>query len=368
MTLHAVDDIDEAIDATKSFLFPFELRQWLRMALVVFFIGGGGTGGLQNVGQFSNFGDGGTGGPSAGEFSLTAPLESLPAVPGPGRLFQVGAPVPAEPSSLANEVGAAVLVAAAAGILVLALAFGYLGAVMEFAFAQSLISQEIHVRRYLGRHKGNGLWLFAFRLVLGLLSLAVLLGVVAVVFVVAGGSFQDPSASVLLGSLGLVIVALVGFAVVHGLINGFTNTFVVPMMVQRGDGLVAGWKRLLGSLRAEPKQYLAYVFFSVVLGIGVSIVGSIAGLVAALIVAIPFGIVGLVVGFGLAAVSQTAGIVGGVVVAVLYLLVLLVVANMIKAPLQTFLRYYGMLVLGDIDETLDPIPSVRATLRSDQQA
>ncbi|WP_284006894.1 DUF7544 domain-containing protein [Haloarcula pelagica] len=367
MTLHAVDDIDEAIDATKSFLFPFELRQWLRMALVVFFIGGGtGTGGVQNIGQFSNFGDEGS--PSAGEFSLTAPLESVPAVPGPGRLFQVGGRVPAEPSSLANEVGAAVLIAAVAAVVVLALVFAYLGAVMEFALAQSLIDQEVHVRRYLRRHAGNGLWLFGFRVVLGVASLVVLISGLAALYVVAGGSFQNPSASVLLGSLGLVIVAVVGFAVVYGLINGFTNVFVVPMIVERGDGLVGGWKRLWGSMRREPKQYLVYVFFSVVLAIGVGIVGGIAGFVAALIIAIPFGLVGLLLGFGLATVSQAAGIAGGAVVFVLYLLVLLVVANMIKAPLQTFLRYYAMLVLGDIDEGLDPIPEVRGALRSDEAA
>ncbi|WP_324756084.1 DUF7544 domain-containing protein [Haloarcula sp. GH36] len=365
MTLHAVDDIDEAIDATKSFLFPFELRQWLRMALVVFFIGGGsGTGGVQNIGQLGNIGEDGTGSPSAGEFSLTAPLESLPAVPNPA--FQVGAPVPAEPSSLANEIGAAVLIAAVVGFLVVALLFAYLGAVMEFTFAQSLISQEIHVRRYLGRHKGNGLWLFGFRIVLWLVFLTLVVAALAAVFVVAGGNLQNPSASVLLGSLGIVAVSLIGLVVVYGLINGFTNVFVVPMMIQGGDGLVAGWRQLGGSLRAEPKQYLAYVFFSVVLGIGVSIVGTIAALVAALIVAIPFGIVGLLVGFGLLTVSQTAGFAGGAIVLLLYLLVMLVVANMIKAPLQTFLRYYAMLVLGDIDDALDPIPGVRRELRSEE--
>jgi hypothetical protein len=366
MTLHAVDDIDEAIDATKAFLFPFDLRQWLRMALVVFFIGGGsGTGSVQNVGQFSNAGGDGTGGPSAGEFSLTAPLETVPAVP--GRLFQVGAPVPADPSNLANEIGGAVLVAVVVTLVVVALLFSYLGAVMEFAFAQSLITREIHVRRYLGRYAGSGLRLFGFRIVLGLLMLAVAgIGLAVVYILLLGGSLQDPNATAFAGSLGLLVVGAIGIAVVYGLVNGFTNVFVVPMMVSQERGLVDGWKQLWGSLATEPKQYLAYVFFSVVLAIGVSIIGTIAGVVAALVVAVPFGIVGAIVGFGLFTVSQAAGWIGAGIVFLLYLLVLLVVANLIKAPLQSFLRYYAMLVLGDIDETMDPLPAVRADLRNEE--
>jgi len=43
---------------------------------------------------------------------------------------------------------------------------------------------------------------------------------------------------------------------------------------------------------------------------------------------------------------------------------MLVVANLIKAPLQSFLRYYAMLVLGDVDASLDPVPAVRADIRN----
>ena len=44
MSLHALDDIGDALDATKSLLLPVDPPQWLRLALVVFFIGGGGGG------------------------------------------------------------------------------------------------------------------------------------------------------------------------------------------------------------------------------------------------------------------------------------------------------------------------------------
>ena len=37
MSLYAVDAIDDALSATRSFLWPFDRGRWLRLALVVFF-------------------------------------------------------------------------------------------------------------------------------------------------------------------------------------------------------------------------------------------------------------------------------------------------------------------------------------------
>lgn len=365
MALHAVGNIDDAIDATKSFVLPFELRRWLKLAFVVFFLGGGGgTGGVQNLGSLQNLGNGSSpGGAPVGGVSLTAPLETLPAVP--GTLLQLtppGSGVPSDAAGALAGLGLVAIVLAVVVVLAIGLAFAVVGAVMEFVFAQSLITTEVHVRRSFRENLGNGLRLLVFRLVVGLLSLLVLGGLLLAVFVLAvGGNLADAGPSVVLGSVGLFVAALVTVALVFGTINGFTNVFVVPLMLQGEEGVLAGWGRLWSSITAEPKQYLAYLFLSVVLAIGVSIVGTILGAIAFVVLVIPFGIVGAVVWFGL-----DGGLAAGVVVGLLalgFLFLVLVVANLIKAPLQSFLRYYAMLVLGDIDGDLDPIPEVRASVR-----
>ncbi|MFC7019653.1 MULTISPECIES: DUF7544 domain-containing protein [Haloarcula] len=368
MALHAVGNIDDAIDATKEFLLPFDLRRWLKLAVVVFFIGGGGTGGIQNAGNLQNVGDGGgpggPGGPTGG-FSLTAPLDVVPAPS--AAVGQVAPPGPGVPSDAAQALaglGLVTVVLAVVVLLLVVITFAVVGAVMEFVFAQSLMTTEVHVRRYFGEHLGNGLRLLAFRIVVGLVALLIFGGLLFAVFVLAvGGNLADVGPSAILGSLGLFVVVVVGMALVFGTINGFTNVFVVPLMIQGDDGVLAGWSRLWASLTAEPKQYLVYLFLSVVLAIGVGIVGTLLGLVAFVVLAIPFGIVGAVFWFGLGE-GLAAGVLVGVV-ALLFVLALLVVANLIKAPLQSFLRYYAMLVLGDIDADLDPIPEVRASVRSD---
>lgn len=41
MALHAVENVEEAFDVTREFLTPIEIRRWLKLALVVFFVGSG---------------------------------------------------------------------------------------------------------------------------------------------------------------------------------------------------------------------------------------------------------------------------------------------------------------------------------------
>ena len=41
MALHAVENVEEAFSVTREFLTPVDVRRWLKLALVVFFVGGG---------------------------------------------------------------------------------------------------------------------------------------------------------------------------------------------------------------------------------------------------------------------------------------------------------------------------------------
>ncbi|WP_254279785.1 DUF7544 domain-containing protein [Haloarcula marina] len=373
MTLHAIDDIDDAIDATKAFLFPFDLRTWLRLAFVVFFIGGGGGGlnVLRSANSFSNADGGsvptGPGTGTGGEFALTGPLEHLlGSLPTPLSQVSGGSGGPGLPPGVTEGLlaGAGLaLIAALVVILLLALLFGIVSNFMEFVLVQSLVDREVHVRQYFTDNLGNGLRLLGFRLALSivtaLLGLAAFLGFFVVV---SGGQLANLGPEALIASSGLLIVGALLFALVLGTITGFTTVFVVPLMIQGDHGVLEGWRRLLGSISDQPKQYLAYLFFSVILGIGVGIVGAVLGGVAAVVLLIPFGILAAAVWFGLGQ-SLVAGVLASVFLA-LFALALLVVANLIKVPLLTFLRYYAMLVLGDIDPDMDPIPTVRDDIRT----
>ncbi|PSP94703.1 hypothetical protein BRC91_04855 [Halobacteriales archaeon QS_4_62_28] len=342
MSYAALDNIDDAIDATKRFLLPFDLATWLRLAVVMFFVAGGGGGAAsyaQNAPQFADgFGDSG-GGPGGG----------LDGVSG-------GEIVSGLPDA---SVGVAIVVLLAL-VLLVALALFFLSPIMEFVFVQSLFEEQVHVRRYFSQNVGNGLRLLAFQLVITLVGL-VLFGGLFLLVVLLLGSGTDLGAA----AAGLFVFAIPLFflyAIVAGTIQGFTRVFVVPIMLAEDRGLLSAWGRLWNALTGNIGEFLVYLVVSVVLGIGIGIVGSFASLFALLIIGIPLG----AVAFGVFAIAG-GGVVSIAAIAVLGLLFLalfLLVVNLVQAPLQSFLRYYAMLVLGAIDPDLDPIPEIRASVES----
>lgn len=329
MTLYALEDIGDAIDATRALLWPFEPRRWLKLALVVFFIGGAsGT----NPFQFS----GST--PDTGE---------PPVGPGmPDAIPTIGSPE------------LAVVVAVAAGLLLLGLLFTLIGSIMEFVFVRSLQQETVTIRRYWSKQWRRGLRLFGFRLVFGLLSLLVIGLLVGVVLAPGYLGFGTVS----LGLVLLVIPFGIVLAILGGLITGFTTMFVVPIMMVEDRGLISAWRRFWPTLTDQWKQYLVYAVMSFILQIAGGLLASIATVIAAIVVAIPFGILGLL-GAGLLLVSQIAGWAVLAVVGALFVFALLVLSLLAAVPVQTFLRYYGLLVLGDTNDAFDLIPDRRRAVR-----
>ena len=331
MTLHALGDIDDAIDATRSFLWPFDLGRWAKLAFVAFFLGGVGG---ANPAQFS--------GSVPSDSTTTPPTESV-------NLSELIASIsPAQWGLLAAVVGV---------VLLIGLVFGFIGAVMEFVFVDSLRRERVAIRNYWRDHWRLGARLFGFRLVVGLLSLAVAVGALWVGF---GPLFTAGSLS--LGAIALSIAALLALAVVTGLLNGFTTQFVVPVMLTERSGVVAGWRRFWPTLTGQWKQYAAYAVLRFVLQIAVGAVVGVAVAVGGLALAIPFLALGLV-GVALFSVSS---IVGGAVVAVvvaLFVLSMIVVGAFAAVPVQTYLRYYALLVLGDTNDAFDLIADRREAIR-----
>jgi hypothetical protein len=331
MTLYALDDIEDAIDATKTFLWPVDRGRWLRLAVVVFFAGG--TGGV-NPFQFS---------------SSTSSVPNTPSTPSTvPELPSVGGP---ELAIIAGIVGLVVFVVL--GLLLV-------GSVMEFVFVQSLRREVVTVRRYWRDHWRQGLRLFGFRLVLGVVTLGLVVGALAAVFapVVLGAGVAS------LGLLVLAVPFLVLVSLVSGVLNGFTTMFVVPVMLLEERSLLASWRRFWPTLRTAWKQYLAYLFMSVVLALAGGLLATVVILVGALAVAIPLAIVGLIGGALLTVASPVGWVVIGIAVA-LFVVALFVLSLLVAVPVQTFLRYYALLVLGDTNDAFDAIPERRRALRDE---
>lgn len=332
MALHALEVLDDALDATRRLLTPVDRTLWVKLAVVAFFVGG--TGGSFNPLQFS-FGGSGTDVP----------------------------PMNGSPNGFAGALDPGMWLLVAGVVLVavvLGLAFLLVGSVMEFVFVETLRSEELHVRSYWSRYWRRGLRLFGFRVVLGLLglaSVAVLAAPLVWSLLVPG---IDTGLSVVL--LLFLVPAAVVLAVVLGVVNGFTTVFVVPIMLLEDCGVLAGWRRLWSTITRAWVDYLAYAVVGFVLAIvGGMLVGILTALVAVALL-LPFGVVAAV---GVAAflVFPPLGIAWFALTAVLFVLATIAVAALVQVPVQTYLRYYALLFLGDVEPDFDAIPDQRIAIR-----
>jgi hypothetical protein len=318
---YAFAALSDARDATEDLLRPVDRGRWLRLALIALFVGVGGgapTGGNANVPS----GGGGGGG--------TPPDFPAPSMPDPGSV-------------------AAILLGIVVLVVLLALVWSAVGAVMEFVLIAGLRDRDVSIRAPFREQFWPGMRLFGFRFLVGFGSLLVLgLPLIAVFGL---GISVSPALLVLLVPL-VILFGVV--ALVSSIVLGLTTDFVVPTMLTEERGVLDSWRRLWPTLRAEWKQTALYVVAKFVLGIAVSLAVSLVVLLAALIVAIPFALVGGALFFAASAAGvHTVGwVIVGILVA-LYVLVLIVVGLIVQVPALTFVRYYSLSVLGMLVPELD---------------
>jgi hypothetical protein len=331
MSYYALSCLGDALAATKAFLLPVDRGRWLRLAVVVFFLSGGsGFGSVSTAGSNTS--------PSAA--TGTAEVPTLPAVDLVAILAVVG-------------------VVVALGVL-----YVLVGAVMQFVLVDSLRREQIRVRKTFRRQFRKGLSLFAFQLVVGIVTVAILGG--AAFLLIVPATAGSNGVGLVFGILGFMALFFVVF-LVAALVNVFTVDFVVPTMVQTDRGLIGSWRRFWPVFRQDLEQFAVYVLVRIGVAIAVGLVGGTVVGIAAVIVAVPFFVVGgiavAVTGFSLS--PAVFGLLGGLLVA--YLLVLFAVVALVHVPLKTYVRYFQLLVLGDADPDLDLIPDRRAAVRSPQQ-
>ena len=327
MALHAVQNIEEAFKITREFLLPVDVRRWLKLALVVFFVGGG-----------LSF-------PSV-QFNTSTRSQDLS-----------GSELP---STIPTDIVTVIVALVVVGIVLGAL-FAVISAIMEFVLIESLRTGVVSIRRYWRARWRQGLRLFGFRIAIGLPALAIFVGWLAVL-IIPIGTGRDPTISFTALLVGVPVVFLVG--VLYALVSGFTTVFVVPLMIQADSGVLAAWRQLWASIKAERKQYLAYAVIGFLLTIAVGLVVSIAVGIIALVLLIPLAIVALITHF-VVSVSSTIGIVVLAVLGLLFGVTMLVVWAIAQVPVVTYLRYYGLLVLDDVEESFDLISDWRTSIEDD---
>ena len=333
MSWYAVDSVDEAIDASQSFLSPIELGKWLRLVLIALFVGVGGGG----VSVF---------------FNLASLPGSMPAEP---------TPVPTEPSLETLPVEPIVVAAIVGAIILLNLTLGLLSEILRLVFYDALRTGTVRIRGPARRRVGQALRLFGFKLFVGIvfaLPFVVVIGVgVATSWPaidVGGAALVGVAVLAALGSLLWILTNLVVMRV--------TQEFVTPVMVRTDSGVLAGWRRFWPVLREDLDQFAVYVVVHFLLLLAIALGQSLVGAILFGIIGTVGALVGLLVVVGVfGGLNATlASTVGAVAVGVIVLLTLLVVAIVylpIKVVVLTYVFSYELSVLGAADDELRLLPT-----------
>lgn len=328
MTLYALDDVEDAIQATKDFLLPFDLATWTKLAIVVFFLGSAS---------------------GANPFQFTGSIGSVP-----GSVEET--PSVTVDSLTGTEL--AIVGAIVAAIIVIGILFAIISSIMEFVFFESLRGERVRLRRYWSDRWRQGIRLFGFRLLVGVV-LFVLAGAVVLLalspFLLGGGGFS-------LALLLLALPVLFAIVVIGAVVYSFTTMFVVPVMILEDCGVFPAWRRFWPTMIGQWKQYLVYAVVLLVINLAIGVVMGFVMLAAVIVLAIPLGLVGLA-GFLILSVSTIAGALVIALAVLAFVLGLIGVALYASVPLQSFVRYHALLVLGDTDREFDLIPARRQSIR-----
>lgn len=310
MSWYAIDAVEDALTATRRFLLPFEWGTWLRLAVVAFFLGGVGT--PPNTFNYTV---------SDGE------IQNLP----------MDLSIPTE-----QIIGAIVVIAVVAFLI--GLLFALLGSVMQFVLVDAVVAREVHVRRYFSERLGLGLRLFGFQLVIGLLMLGVVALFLGPIILSGGG----PALALLLFAIPSIL--LLGLLV--ALVVRLTIDFVVPVMIATDEGVLSAWRRTWPSIRGNLGQVAVYVvlrwLLGIAVGIGVGLLAGVVGLVLGLVVLLPLGLIGFATG-GFGAVSLAVLLIVGIPLFLIFVVAMAVV----QAPIQTYFRYFSLLVLAELNDAFD---------------
>ncbi|KUG20277.1 MAG: hypothetical protein KO206_02655 [Methanomicrobiaceae archaeon] len=301
---YALAELDSALQSTRDLLWPFRLGVWLRLAVIAFFVGGGG---------------------GAPQISWTPDADL------PGEMIS-----PVTFPGLPDLPGLAVVLAIVAAVMIAVLVYLLIGAIFQFVFVDCVSTRDVVLSRFFRLRAGKGARLFLFQIGITILFIAVLAAALLPFFLAPG---RVIGVSNLLALLFLIPVVLI-VAILFALVMLFTIDFVVPIMIRDDCGVIEGWRRLLAAFSLQWMQVLVYVIVRFLAGLAAGILMIILTLLALAIIAVPFVLIGLLYWWLQVTVFMLLPLI------IPYLIIAVPAVLLIMVPFITFFRSYSLKVLG----------------------
>ncbi|WMW25023.1 hypothetical protein RE474_13220 [Methanolobus sediminis] len=324
MSWYVIDVIDKAIERTKACLFePFDIMKWLKLAIIVFFIGGSGGFNSGGNGRYNT---------SGGEPDLSWIPDSF---------TDSMSNLSHHLSSYSDTTLFLVIALLLMLLFLLAIILGYIGSTMEFVLVDSLVSNDVRVREYFKKYMGKGLALYILRLILLLMFILILVLVsLPFIFMISAGDSGSSGALGIVGMIFVIIIAVLVLAIILGIIGSFVN-MAIPVSMYQGSGFFSAIGNVFRQFRADWKQIVIYWIGRGVLGIAVAIIAGILGLIILVILLLILGAIDLGLYFILNMLLPGTILWSLLIsVVVVELLLLSFASAMIRMPFSVFMKYH----------------------------
>jgi hypothetical protein len=304
-------------------LVPFHFKTWLKMGFIGW-LAGELAGGTHFGGNFP------------GQWSTPAPTHPrVPNVHFPGGEIFV------------------IIGAVLAFVVIVGIIFTYLFSRFRFVLFDSVLKRDIMIGRGWHLYGSQAGRYFGFWLLFSLLSFACVVGIVGIPLMHAykAGVFQhgfdDLQAIFML--MGSVFLGLFLFGLAFFILSTLAKDFLVPLMALDNLSVGDAWTVLKNMGKAEPWAFLGYLGLKFVLYIVAIMLFSIAMVIAAIMFAIPVGLLFLI-GFLIAKVAGgiSAGlaialcVAGGTIAAAVFVCL----AMALSAPFCAFFASYSLYFFG----------------------
>lgn len=317
MSWYVIDAVDKAVERTRRCLFePFDIIKWLKLALIVFFIG-----------ETGNFNGGGNGG------SYDSSGETLDFSWVPDGFIHVFDNLSAS-SEMAIILGLLIFIFAFIIILVL------ISSIMEFVLVDSLVSNEVRLVEYFRRYLGKGLSLFILRILIFFLTMiAIVIAALPFIFLIEAAS-DDPSMILVI----LMVFMLIGVIFLTVVILGAINSFIsmaIPVSMYQTSGIFSAFSSVFRQFRNDWKQIVIYWIGRLVLGIIVAVISLILMVIGIIGIGLILLIIDVLLYLILTAIlAETTVWLIAVPILIVEFIIIMFAAAFIGMPFTVFMKYH----------------------------
>jgi hypothetical protein len=247
--ISVIDPISPAIDRVKAILFrPFDAGKWFIIGFCAWlaYLGRGGGPSFNFSGGHQRYGPPGEPLHHAREFIIENLFWILP-----------------------------VVITVTLILLIIGFVITWLSSRGHFMFLHCVALNKAEVVAPWRKFKKQGNSLFLFRIVVGLISFAIVMMLVAMLVVIgvllfAGRGGPNPLGFIFLGLFAFCLV--VPIAIVFALIKKFTLDFVVPLMFLRQGTCITAWREFWQLLAGNKGKFAIYILFQIAIAMAVGIV------------------------------------------------------------------------------------------------